>query len=75
MSEDNKKLGGKAYKLEPIYILMGLHKLVDVAIRHPSRHHRELCLRHYHSQQGQHVRMTESSPCYELLAESLSGSR
>ena len=73
MGEDSKKLCEKFYKLEPICILMGLHKLVDVAIRHPFRHHRELCPRHYHSQQGQHVWVAESSPCYELLAEPLSG--
>ena len=52
---------------------MHLYELSNAAVWHPLRHHRELCLRHHHSQQRQHVRMAESFPRYELPAEPLHG--
>jgi len=68
-----QKPGRKTYKIESICILVCSHELVDVPVWHPLRHHRELSLRHDHSQQRQHVRMTKSLPRYELSAEPLQG--
>jgi len=50
---------------------MGLHKLVDVPILHPPRHHSELVLGHCHPQQRQHVWMPEGPPSDDLFAELL----
>ena len=50
---------------------MRLDELVDVPIRHPLRHHREMVIAHCHSQQWQHVRMTKSPPRHNLLTEPL----
>ena len=60
-----------AYEFKPIHILVCLHKLVDVSVRHPLRHHRELNPGHFDSEQWQHVRMIEGFPHHELLAEHL----
>ena len=59
---------------KPICIRTLLRELIDVAILHPLRHHCELSPGHYHSQQRQHVWMTEGFPRYELLAKFLHGS-
>ena len=36
-------------QFEPVYIPMPSHKLIDVPIGHPLRHHCELILGRYHS--------------------------
>jgi len=46
-------------------------KLADVTVDHPFRYHREMAVVHCHSQQWQHIRVTEALPCYDFLAEPL----
>ena len=58
-------------QFEPIDIRLLLHKLVDIPVVHPLRHHCELGLRHYHTHERQHVWMSEGLPRHELLAELL----
>ena len=63
--------GATPYKIEPIYVPMGLGELVDVPILHPLRCHREVVLAHCHPQQWQHVWMAKGLPGHNLLTEPL----
>ena len=50
---------------------MCLDKLVDVTVDHPFRYHRELVIAHRHSQQWKYVRVTETLPRDDFIAEPL----
>ena len=63
----------KAYQFPPVCIWMCFHKVVDVSIYHPVRHHHELGFCHRHSYQWQDIRMLEGFPREDLLAEPLHG--
>ena len=39
------------HKLKPVLVRMRHHKLVDVPVRHPLRHHNEPVISHHHPQQ------------------------
>ena len=71
VTNKDKEIEQKAYKLQRVHISMRLHKLLDVSIPHPLRNHHEPILVHCHPQQRQHVWMTEGPPSYDLLAEPL----
>ena len=65
------EVGVRPYKVESIHIPMYLDKLVDVAVDHPFRYHREMVIAHCHPQQWKNVRVAEALPCYNFLAEPL----
>ena len=50
---------------------MRFDEFVDIPILHPLRCHRKLMIAHCNSQQWQHVRVAESFPRHNLLAEPL----
>lgn len=63
----------RPYKLEPICLLIGPNKFVDVSVFHPLGYHCKYTLIdvHHHPQEGQYIRMTKGFPSNNLLAKPL----
>ena len=68
---NEKKCEQTTHQFYPIHVRVSLHKLVDIPVLHPLRHHHKPIVGHCHTQQRQYVQVTNPLPSHNLFAEPL----